>query len=521
MISSSSSNMSRSCFSSDPRDKIYALLGLLRPHSGLDITPNYNESAERLYMEVAKQIIQTTNHLDILSEVGKEVKWWVEYFEHLEQKCDRDKELLELARSEATKANLIRHRAIESMLIPYNPHVPGYVLPHEHVILSPDMDFHSFLNRNEIPTTGYLLDNFGDDIHGLFQCLGFNPKHLQGLNIGMPSDMVDVFRLADVKELMIALRALHIKGKLALAGIQEGEIYSIPQSTDVEMGLYLEHAQILKKAVGKLTELAYEARNVAKEREKTVQKWKEKELMEYLTDGFLLWPDWLTGEPNKSDAHITAASLCLPSWVPDLSRPVRLRSLDLWRQKQSIEGVSVAETVSRNLSSESTALKVKALRLEKFCTSEAEPARPNNLHDLPRNISAGIRAQSISVFLEDFTQSFEATRHGATIESILEFSHGRKLGITEKFFFFFCPLGTRSGDLIYLIYGSCVPFVLRSTQSTDGHGFELIGECYLHGLKGPKSVGDDCNYLDLLGAFAVFFEARSTEGLPWQTIYLE
>lgn len=62
----------RSCFSSDPRDKIYALQGLLKDSCCLDMSPDYDMRVEDVYTETTRRVIHAHNHLDILSEVGKE-----------------------------------------------------------------------------------------------------------------------------------------------------------------------------------------------------------------------------------------------------------------------------------------------------------------------------------------------------------------------------------------------------------------------------------------------------------------
>ncbi|KKY23252.1 putative heterokaryon incompatibility protein [Diplodia seriata] len=62
-------NVAGSCQSSDPRDKIYALLGLLDGANDLGLSADYGKSVEDLHQEVTVLAIKTYNHLDILTYV--------------------------------------------------------------------------------------------------------------------------------------------------------------------------------------------------------------------------------------------------------------------------------------------------------------------------------------------------------------------------------------------------------------------------------------------------------------------
>ncbi|KAJ9613208.1 hypothetical protein H2200_003149 [Cladophialophora chaetospira] len=69
---------SRSFSCSDPRDKIYALLGIasqLNQHEPLDIAPvDYTLKVEGLYTEVQKRILRETQCIDLLSFVGRSLQ---------------------------------------------------------------------------------------------------------------------------------------------------------------------------------------------------------------------------------------------------------------------------------------------------------------------------------------------------------------------------------------------------------------------------------------------------------------
>lgn len=65
-------HMARSCKSTDPRDKIYAILGLLKSAGQLNLVADYDKAAPLLYAQFAVAVIKAYNHLDILSEVTME-----------------------------------------------------------------------------------------------------------------------------------------------------------------------------------------------------------------------------------------------------------------------------------------------------------------------------------------------------------------------------------------------------------------------------------------------------------------
>ncbi|KAH8805402.1 heterokaryon incompatibility protein-domain-containing protein [Xylogone sp. PMI_703] len=48
------------------------------------------------------------------------------------------------------------------------------------------------------------------------------------------------------------------------------------------------------------------------------------------------------------------------------------------------------------------------------------------------------------------------------------------------------PSGAREGDIICILFGCSVPVVLRS----QGHHFEVIGECYVHGMMDGEALAD-------------------------------
>ncbi|PMD60902.1 uncharacterized protein K444DRAFT_628928 [Hyaloscypha bicolor E] len=59
----------RGAKTSDPRDVVYSLLGVAAGGKFSAFTPDYNRSWQRLYIFIAKKIIEETHNLDILSEL--------------------------------------------------------------------------------------------------------------------------------------------------------------------------------------------------------------------------------------------------------------------------------------------------------------------------------------------------------------------------------------------------------------------------------------------------------------------
>ena len=90
----------RSCRSSDPRDKIYALLNLLGGHVAHKLVADYNKPLLTLYVELFLDIVTSYNNLNILCFLGKEAV------------LGRAKgvETLELQKLEEQRTRILTHR---------------------------------------------------------------------------------------------------------------------------------------------------------------------------------------------------------------------------------------------------------------------------------------------------------------------------------------------------------------------------------------------------------------------------
>jgi hypothetical protein len=152
--------------------------------------------------------------------------------------------------------------------------------------------------------------------------------------------------------------------------------------------------------------------------------------------------------------------------------------------------------------------------LWRICVGDRDPtARPADL-------SSGLNFDKMRKFAEEFQAVVDANgtddlpglmqairNHGpfaeiATLEEagklIREmlrgdaiFSHvnyQRRLAITEHMKALgMVPYGTKIGDIIALIWGSEVPFVLRKSGTHDK--YQIIGECYVHGFMDGEGSG--------------------------------
>jgi len=74
---------------------------------------------------------------------------------------------------------------------------------------------------------------------------------------------------------------------------------------------------------------------------------------------------------------------------------------------------------------------------------------------------------------------------GVFTNSILKFTTARNMCVTSEGYLGRVPRGSEIGDTICILFGGCVPFVLRDTG--DGY-FKFIGECYIHGIMDGEAM---------------------------------
>jgi hypothetical protein len=69
-----------------------------------------------------------------------------------------------------------------------------------------------------------------------------------------------------------------------------------------------------------------------------------------------------------------------------------------------------------------------------------------------------------------------------------QFASGRRFFVTETGLLSLGPVAIAEGDIIAVIFGGSVPFVLRPSLDT-GH-YRLVGECYIHDVMDGQAVRD-------------------------------
>jgi Heterokaryon incompatibility protein (HET) len=71
-------------------------------------------------------------------------------------------------------------------------------------------------------------------------------------------------------------------------------------------------------------------------------------------------------------------------------------------------------------------------------------------------------------------------------------ARGRALFVTGKGFIGLAPEGAKQGDRLAVLLGGDIPVVMRSAREGDGgSGWELVGECYVHGIMDGEVLRDD------------------------------
>ena len=69
---------------------------------------------------------------------------------------------------------------------------------------------------------------------------------------------------------------------------------------------------------------------------------------------------------------------------------------------------------------------------------------------------------------------------------------GRRLLVCEKGYLGLGPKHSMPGDLVYVVKGSQVPYILRPVKDTgQSDAFTLLGECYIHGIMHGEGVHRD------------------------------
>lgn len=82
-------------------------------------------------------------------------------------------------------------------------------------------------------------------------------------------------------------------------------------------------------------------------------------------------------------------------------------------------------------------------------------------------------------------KSLESRKLGQTFQEIRKalrrVMRNRRLGFLENGLLGLIPRHSKRGDVVYIVYGCIVPFLLRPVENQKGK-FRLVGECYVHSI---------------------------------------
>lgn len=76
-------------------------------------------------------------------------------------------------------------------------------------------------------------------------------------------------------------------------------------------------------------------------------------------------------------------------------------------------------------------------------------------------------------------------------------SSGRRLFATDRGYIGLGPPEMQEGDHVYILSGGDVPYILRPVSGPRPQTFELVGDCYLHGVMYGEAAGTDEDYHDV------------------------
>jgi hypothetical protein len=79
-------------------------------------------------------------------------------------------------------------------------------------------------------------------------------------------------------------------------------------------------------------------------------------------------------------------------------------------------------------------------------------------------------------------------------EQVFRACNGRSFFITQKGRMGLGPIEMTDGDVVAILLGSSVPFILRE----QGTQFTLVGECYVHGVMKGEMLEDPSAGLETL-----------------------
>lgn len=103
--------------------------------------------------------------------------------------------------------------------------------------------------------------------------------------------------------------------------------------------------------------------------------------------------------------------------------------------------------------------------------------------------SGDIRASADSIpCLRDDHPDFKT--HSLIESSLEKWSSRRRFCVTTKGRLAFVPPAAQKDDLICVLYGGEVPYILRRDMDNPVH-YVVIGECYVHGIMHGQSLSNE------------------------------
>jgi hypothetical protein len=100
----------------------------------------------------------------------------------------------------------------------------------------------------------------------------------------------------------------------------------------------------------------------------------------------------------------------------------------------------------------------------------------------------------VTLELQDYVDSFQSFKHNHDLEtyrlvedSLEKWASKRRFCTTENSRLGCVPTAAKEGDIICVLYGSEVPYILRRIE---GGGYMVVGECYINGIMHGEALSD-------------------------------
>lgn len=446
-------SMARSCLSSDPRDRIYGLLGLVDAKAGIRLYPDYTKTVQEVYTDVTVEYLNTYNCLDFLSNIGK-------YDMSSQAIRARDRELWRHFDQQTNEIGTLKERLSKTFQMLDNPRrrVAHGGYPMELYKLHSDMR----------ATTQRFIDHFKSNpsgaipaaSHALLDLLTDFGRELQDRRPKMRDTTLENEPLEELFESV------------------KQQYLSIKEAVDSMAAPH--HTKLLT------AEYAFRPMRM-----------------------------------GRTNVETITGNLDLPSWVPDYRYRPQLSSLSCSRalkREAQFSGPNVARVHASPQDHSRSFLEIRAVFIDTVQSSECLPGQVIRLCDTYIPFEGELMAESDS-FPDLFDRCLRDMRYYHHFEDIRKFAQGRRLALTEMSLAII-PADFEIGDVIAVLYGGTVPYLLRPIASKPGR-FQFVGECYLHGLATALYAK---SYAEFLGWFKdhVLVQGQQREPeIPWRTIFLE